>query len=88
MIVGNKCIRKRCKQEDIMVDLARRRWNWLGHACKQHHQGSLVLDTNRNTQTWAAQADVAWGEAAKIAQDRDRWRDLVRALCATWRKEA
>ena len=30
--------------------------------------------------------NLNWGEAAKLAKDRNKWRDLVSALCATRRK--
>ena len=32
-------------------------------------------------------AGVTWGTAARRAQDRGVWRDLVRALCATQHEE-
>ena len=35
MKVSNKSIRERCNQEDIMVDVARRRWNWIGHVLRK-----------------------------------------------------
>ena len=35
MIVSKKCIRERCNREDIMLDQARRRWNWLGHVLRK-----------------------------------------------------
>ena len=35
MKVSNKSIRERCNQEDIMVDVARRRWSWIGHVLRK-----------------------------------------------------
>ena len=35
MKVSDKSIRERCNQEDIMVDVARRRWNWIGHVLRR-----------------------------------------------------
>ena len=69
-------------------------------APKRHHQRSPILDgrsrRGRPRLTWRRSVEaelkgrlgLTWSEASKIAQDREGWRDLVGALCATWRKEA
>ena len=35
MKISNKSVRKKCKQEDIMVELANRRWSWIGHVLRK-----------------------------------------------------
>jgi len=35
MKISNKSVRKKCNQEDIMVELANRRWSWIGHVLRK-----------------------------------------------------
>jgi hypothetical protein len=30
---------------------------------------------------------MSWGEAKKAANDRNKWRAIVKALCSIWSKE-
>lgn len=94
-MISNKCVRERYNQEDIMVDLARIRWNWLGHVMRKpassiteealywtptetRKRGRPRLMWQRSVKKELRERmTLTWGEAAKIAQDRERWRDLV-----------
>ena len=106
MKVSDKRTRERYNQEDIMADMATRRWNWIGHVLRKPNnsiikealywtpEGERKRGTPRPTWRRSVEAEMrgrlglTWGEATKIAQDRERWRDLAGVLCATWREEA
>ena len=106
MKISNKSAREKCNQEDITVELANRRWSWIGHVLRKpqdditkealfwtpdgrRRRGRPCLTWRRSVESeLKGRLGLTWSEASRIAQDRERWRDLVGALCATWRKEA
>ena len=50
MNISNKRVREKCNQEDIMVELASRRWSWIGHVQRKPPNGitkeALYLTTD------------------------------------------
>jgi len=90
-------LREKCNQEDIMVELANRRWSWIGHVPRKP-PNNITKEAlywtpdgrrrrGRPRLTWRTSVEaeikgrlgLTWSEASRIAQDRERWRDLVGA---------
>jgi len=68
MKISNKSVREKCNQEDIMVELANRRWTWIGHVLRK--------PTNDNTKE-----ALYWTADGRRRRGRPRltWRRSVEA---------
>ena len=69
--ISNAEVRNICEQDDITVELARRKWRWVGHILRKdrgqkHHKKSYVLDTR-----WEKETKDRRKRAAAAADDDD-----------------
>ena len=97
--ISNSDLLEATKQEPMKIILKRKRWWWVGHTLRMepsaHARIALTwTPEGRPSSTWRRtmlgelkEAGMVWSAAAKRAQDRDDWRNLVEALCATRHKE-
>ena len=85
-----------------MRTILQRRWKWLGHVLRMEPTARTALtwtpegwrNRGRKRKTWRRtvleemkSVTIGLGSAARLAQDRTIWRNLVEALCATGHNE-
>ena len=58
-------------------------WNPAG----KRKRGRPRTTWRRTVKSELKEAGYTWGEAQHLAKDREKWRDLVVALCPTWDEE-
>ena len=87
--------------DPIGEEVRRKRWCWIGHFVKKevNNDCAVALGWKRNRgrpkTTWRRtvekerdrQAWNTWAIAREAANNRQQWREDVRALCASWREE-
>jgi len=63
-------------------------WSYPRDGTISSCQDSLNMDTRGWRRTMLGElkeVGMVWSAAVKRAQDRNEWKNLVEALCATWR---
>ena len=83
----------------VSLEVKKRGWRWIGHVNRIHSKSSYALDPRRKQEgrpkeTWRRSVERemkalgwSWGQVAKLAADRPRWRSSVSALCASTHEE-
>ncbi|XP_062597058.1 uncharacterized protein LOC134258511 [Saccostrea cucullata] len=101
-IVSNNKLREMSGQEDIVVEIVRRKWRWVGHVLRKDRHNitreSIFWTADGNLREKGAgqkqhgvelkEIGLTWKEVERKAKDRTGWKDCVAALCATWHEEA
>ena len=96
----NEELWERTRQEQIMTEIKRRKWGWIGHTLRK-----LATNTTRQALSWNPQGKrkvgrprsvekelkaigIRWSELGRTCQNRVRWRSIVTALCSPRIQEA
>ena len=67
------------------TNIARCALDWNPQGTRK--RGRPVLTWRRTLHAELQKTRMSWGEAKRVAQDRDRWRAVVMALCPRWGEE-
>ncbi|XP_073820509.1 uncharacterized protein [Musca autumnalis] len=97
-IISNADLLQLTSSEPIEREIKRRKWRWIGHTLRKDDTdlNKMAFEWNpqgtrrrgRPKMTWirTIQAESknfgTWPEIRRIAQDRQRWNELVSALCS------
>ena len=100
----NKELWERTRHEQIITEIKRRKWGWIGdtlrkpatnitrQALSRNPQGKRKV--GRPRQTWRRSVEelkairIRWSELGRTCQNRVRYRSVVTALCSPRNQEA
>jgi len=94
-IISNKDLWKVTGQEDINVEIRRRKFRWIGHTLRKeggeipkaalfwNPQGNRKRGRPRNRwrRSVMREAGRSWNELRFLAADRQKWKGLIDSLC-------
>ncbi len=88
--ISNKELLERAYVERLSEEVRRRRWRFIGHILRQQPDPEGKRKRGRPKTTWRRTVEKerskagwqSWREVRTAAQDRNRWRAYVEALCA------
>jgi len=95
-IISNKDLRKVTGQEDINLEIRKRKFKWIGHtsgkedeetpkaALLWNPQGNRKRGRPRNSwrRSVVKEAGRSWNELRFLAADRHKWKGLIDNLCS------
>jgi len=95
-IISNKDLWKVTGQEDINVEIRKRKFRWIGHTLGKEDgeipkaallcnpQGNRKRERPRNSwrRSVIKEADRSWNELRFLAADRQKWKRLIDNLCS------
>jgi hypothetical protein len=95
-IISNKDLWKVTGQEDINVEIRKRRFRWIGHTLRKEDgeiskaallwnpQGNRKRERPRNSWRRLVNKEVgrSWNELGFLAADRRKWKGLIDNLCS------
>ena len=95
-IISNKDLWKVTGQEDINVEIRKRKFRWVGHTLRKENgeipkaallwnpQGNRKRGRPRNSlrKSVIKEAGRSWNELSFLAADRQKWKGLIDNLCS------
>ena len=97
--ISNDALLRRTEEEPIEIQIKRRKWGWIGHslrkkdsiekeALKWNPQGCRRRGRPRASWRRTVEEELrgigkSWADASELAQNRDKWRKIVVALCSS-----
>jgi hypothetical protein len=94
--IANKDLRKVTRQEDINVEIRKRKFRWLGHTLRKEDgeipkstlfwnpQGNRKRGRPRNSWRRSVNKEAGrnWNEVRFLTADRRKWKGLIDNLCS------
>ena len=95
-IISNKDLWRVTDQEDINLEIRKRKFRWIGHTLRKRGWGNIksgpTMETSRNQEdgrpknSWRRsvikEAGRSWNELRFLAADRQKWKELKDNLCS------
>ena len=94
-MIPNEDLWERAGQEPVAKQILKRKWGWIGHTLSitrqaltwnpqgKRKRGRPCNSWRRDTEAELKQQGTNWTGAARLAQNRVRWRGVVDGLCST-----
>ena len=94
-MIPNEELWERAGQEPVAKQILKRKWGWIGHTLSitrqaltwnpqgKRKRGRPCNSWRRDTEAELKQQGTNWIGAARLAQNRVRWRGVVDGLCST-----
>ena len=91
-IISNKDLWKATGQEDINLEIRKRKFRWIGHTLRKEDgkyqrppYTGILKEKGRPKNSWRSvikEAGRSWNELRFLAADRQRWKRLIDNLCS------
>ena len=94
-MIPNEELWERAGQEPVAKQILKRKWGWIGHTLSitrqaltwnpqgKRKRGRPCNSWRQDTEAELKQQGTNWTGAARLAQNRVRWRGVVDGLCST-----